>query len=211
MDKPIRVDSLYNQSLAWAGPGKALFALSKDGNIHGINMETGTTLYKWAIHNNDDPRCIALESDGAFIAASANSSVSLRDISIHQQIGPLIHHPASVVCLAISTNQDLAISGGKKIILWKLPDILPSSYFDHVCALSPMPDAKETLSTTNHLRQRPEALRTSAGDRRPEQTVSSHRTKDRRSTESKLAGGAGTTSGNEGAPSTQNRRQRKKH
>ena len=36
----------------------------------------------------------------------------------------------------------------------------------------------------NHLQQRPEALRTSVGDRRPEHTVSSHRTKDRRSTES---------------------------
>ena len=144
VDKPIRVGSLCNHSLAWAGLGKELLALSKDGNIHCIDVATGTTLSKWAIHTNNNPRCIALASDGTFIAASANSSVSFWDIATHQQIGPLIHHPVTVKYMAISANYDLTISGGKKMILRKLPDILPSSYFDHVCVLSPKPDAKGT-------------------------------------------------------------------
>ena len=131
-DTPIRVGSLYKQSLAWADLGKALFALSEDGNIHCIDVATGTTPSKWAIQGND-PRCIALASGGAFIAASGGDSVSFWDMATHKQIGPLIQHPTSVFCLAISANHDLAISGGKKMILRELPDILPSSYFDHVC------------------------------------------------------------------------------
>ena len=136
VDTPIRVGSLYNHSLAWGGLGKPLFALSKDGNIHCIDVATGMTLSKWAIHSNNNPLSIVLASDGAFIAASANASVSFWDIATHQQIGPLIHHLTHVICMAISANEDLAISGGKKITLRKLLDILPSSYFDHVCVFS---------------------------------------------------------------------------
>ena len=142
VDAPIRVSSLHNQSLAWTGVGKTLLALSDNGNIHCIDVATGTTLSKWAIHsNNYYPGCIALASDGAFIAASGGGSVSFFDMATHQQleVGPLIYHPvpgaASVKYMAISANQDLAISGGKKIILWKLSDSLFSSYFDHVCVL----------------------------------------------------------------------------
>ena len=79
VDTSIRMGSPRNQSLAWAGLGNELFALSKDGDIHCIDVATGTTLSKWAIHSNNNPRCIALASDGAFIAASANSSVSFWD------------------------------------------------------------------------------------------------------------------------------------
>ena len=177
VDTPIQVGSSPNQSLAWVGLGKELFALSKDGNIHYIDVATRTTLSKWAIHSSNHPRCIALASDGAFIAASDSSSVSFWDIATLQQIGPLIHHPGNIVYMAISANQDLAISGGNEMTLRKLPDILPSSYFNHVCVNLPMPGANETLFTTNHLQLQPRALRTSAGERRPEQTASSHRTK----------------------------------
>ena len=184
VDTSIQVGSLYNQSLAWTGSGKDLFALSKDGNIHCIDVATGTTLSKWAIHSNYKPGCITLASDGPFIAASANSSVSFWDIATHKQIGPLIQHPTLIFCLAISANHDLAISGGKKIIVQRLPDILPSSYFDLVCVLSPKPDAEVTLSTMNSLQQQPEALRTRTEEYRPEETVSSHRTKSRRPSDS---------------------------
>ena len=183
VDTPIQVGSLHNQSLAWTGLGKEFLALSKDGDIHCIDVATGTTLSKWAIHSDYDPECIALTNHSAFIAASANSSVSLWDMATHEQIGPLIHHPGNVRYLAISPNQDLAISGGEKIILRKLPDILPSSYFDHVCVLSPMP-AKETLFTMSHLQQLPESLGTSAEERRREEMIESIRTEDRRSSES---------------------------
>ena len=150
VDTPIGVSSMGNQSLAWTGLGKALFALSKDGNIHCIDVATGSTLSKWAIHRNYDLTCIALANDSAFIAISGSHSVSFWDIATHKQIGPLIHHPDNIRYLAISANHDVAISGGKKVTLRKLPDILPSSYFDCVCVFSTTPDAKETSFTTNH-------------------------------------------------------------
>ena len=186
VDTPIQVGSLYNQSLAWTGLGKELLALSHDGNIHCIDVTTGTTHSKWAIHSNDDPKCIALTNDDAFIAASANSSVSFWDIATHKEIGPRIHHPYDVSYMAISANNILAISGFEKMILQKLPNIPASSYFDHVCVFSPKPHAKETLFTANHLQQQPEALRTSSEERRPEETVSFHHTKDQHSSESSL-------------------------
>ena len=156
VDTPIQVGSSYNQSLAWADLGKELFALSEDGNIHCIDVATRTTLSKWAIHANNNPRCIALASDGAFIAASDSYLVSFWDVATHKQIGPLVHHPDEVRYVAISANGDLAIGGGKKVILRKLPDILPSSYFDHVCVFSSNPSVKEILFTMDHLQQQPD-------------------------------------------------------
>ena len=153
VDAPVQVGSPHNQSLAWAGLGKELFALSEGGSIHCIDVASGTTLSTRAIHSNNNPRCIALASNGAFIAASANSSVSFWDIATHKQIGPLIYHRYQLWYMAISANHDITISGGKKMILLKLPDILPLSYFDHVCVLSPKPNAKKTLFTTNYLQQ----------------------------------------------------------
>ena len=182
VDTPIRVGSLHNQSLAWGGLGKELLALSKDGDIHCIDVVTGTTLSKWAIHANN-PRCIALASGGAFIAASDSHSVSFWDIATRKQIGPHIHHPNDVSYMAISANHNLAIGGDKKIILRKLSDVLPFSYTDHVCVFSATPDAKGTLITINRSQQQPAALRTNAEECRPEEMVGSHRTKDRCSSE----------------------------
>ena len=131
-DSPIRVGSPWHQSLAWVSDSKQLFALSLGGEIHCVDVTNGRILCAWTIHSNYNIRCIALASNGAFIAASAGSSVSFWDTATRRQIGPLIHHPDSVFCMSISANDDLVISGGNKIILRKLPDILPSSYFDNV-------------------------------------------------------------------------------
>ena len=131
-DSPIGVGSAYNQSLAWVSDSKQLFASSRDGRIHCLDVSTGRILSAWAVHSTDHPRCIALASNGAFIAASTHSSVSFWDTVTHKQIGPLIRHRNDAEYMAISANGDLVISGGGKIILRKLPDILPSSYFDDV-------------------------------------------------------------------------------
>ena len=131
-DSPIKVGSVINQSLAWVSDSKQLFALSRDGKIRCLDVPTGRIHSVWGIHSNDNPSCISLASNGAFIATSARSSVSFWDTATHKQIGPLVHHPDVVLYMAISANADLAISGGGKIILRKLPDILPSSYFGDV-------------------------------------------------------------------------------
>ena len=131
-DSPIVVSSPCNQSLAWDSDSKQLFALSRDGKVHCLDVTNGQILSAWAIHSNGNPSCIALANSGAFIAASASSSVSFWDTATHKKIGSLIHHPADVWYMAISANDDFVISGGDKIILRKLPDILPLSYFDNV-------------------------------------------------------------------------------
>ena len=132
---PIKVGSNLNQSLAWDSDSKQLFALSRDGDINRFDVSTGgTTLSKWAIHSSDNPRCIALASNSSFIIASANSSISFWDTATREQIGSVINHTYVVQSVAISTNYDLVSGGESTITLLGLCDILPSRYFDNVCA-----------------------------------------------------------------------------
>ena len=154
-DNPIDVGSGMNQSLAWVSNSKQLFALSRDGKIHCLDVTNGQILSAWAIHSNN-ARCIALGSNGAFIAASARSSVSLWDTATHKQIGSLIHHQNDAVYMAISASNDLVISGGNKIILRKLPDINVSSDFGHVgvfrCQIDPIHyNSLAATDTQSHL------------------------------------------------------------
>ena len=128
VDCPVQVSSFKNQALTWVGDSKQLFALSVDGDIHCLDLNTGKTVSKWTIHSSHEPRCISLASNGTFIAASANSSVSFWDTTTHKQIGSIVHHPAHVASIAISTNYRIVVGGGRKITLQTLLDILPSPY-----------------------------------------------------------------------------------
>lgn len=129
---PVEVRS-FNQSLAWSCNSKHIFALS-DGNIKCLDVSSGTTLSEWPIHSRNDPRGITLASNGRFIAASANSSVSFWDITTHEQIGPVIEHADVILFVAISPNYDFVTSGVKSTVLRSLRDILPSPYCDDVSA-----------------------------------------------------------------------------
>ena len=127
------VNSGLNQSLAWASDSKQLFALSRDGHVHCLDVFTGTTLLKWAIHSSDNARCIALAGNDTFIAVSANSSVSFWDTATREQIGSVIEHTHDIWSMAISSNYDVVIAGHNRITLRGLCHILPSRYFHHVC------------------------------------------------------------------------------
>ena len=130
---PVKIYSGLNQSLAWASDGKHLFALSRDGNVHCLDVCTWTTLSKWAIHSSDKAGCIALAGNGTFIAVSANSSVSFWDTATQKQIGPVIKHTNDIWCMAISSNYDLAMRSNTITLLpGGLRDSLPSHYFDNV-------------------------------------------------------------------------------
>ena len=135
---PIQVKESFNQSIAWAGDSEKLFALSSDGNIHCVSVSTKTIVPgSWAIHDHSARSgCIALARNAAFIAASANSSVSFWDTATHQQIGSIICHPTNILCMDISENYDLVTAGGTKIILWDLHQVLPSPYCDNVSVLA---------------------------------------------------------------------------
>ncbi|KAG9309693.1 hypothetical protein JVU11DRAFT_10366 [Chiua virens] len=127
VDFPIQVNSAVNGSLAWADDSRQVFALSQDGNINSLDIFTGTTLARWHIHSSSKPKCIALASNGTFIAASADSSVSFWDTTTHRQIGPLLKHNDTVRSMAISTNYKIVIGGGKTLTLRSLSGILPGS------------------------------------------------------------------------------------
>ena len=134
VDVAINVSSLWNQSLAWASDSKRLFVLSRDGNINCVNVSKGTTRFRWPIHSNDEPRCIALASNDTFIVASANSWVSFWDTTTRKQIGTISKHTARIQSMAIAANYDLVIGGGRTITLRSLGDILPSPYAEDVSA-----------------------------------------------------------------------------
>ena len=133
---PVEVNSFLNQSLAWASNGKQLFALSRDGDIHCLDVYTSTTLSKWCIHSRINARCIALASNGTFIggivAVSSHSSVSFWDTTTHERIGPVIEQTRVIDSMAISANYDLVSGGQRTITLSGLYDILPSRYCGNV-------------------------------------------------------------------------------
>lgn len=135
VDVSIHVSSQLNQSLAWVRDGKQFFALSVDGDIYCLDVSTGATLSKWRIHNSSNAQCIALASNGKFIAASAGSSVSFWDTTTRKRIGSNIRHQVDIVSMAISKNYDIAIGGDRKITLRNLCDVVPSSYYEDVSAL----------------------------------------------------------------------------
>ena len=142
---PIEVTWCSNQSLAWLRDSKQLFALSHDGNVHGLDVSTRTTLSKRPIHSNIELRCVSLATNGAFIAVSDDSSVSFWDTTTHEQIGSINSYPARVDAMAISANYDLVTGGGKKIILQNLRGILPSPYCDDVSVPASKMDAWNAL------------------------------------------------------------------
>ena len=133
LEFPVLVSSTLNESLAWASNSKQLFALSRDGIIHCLDVSTGMTLSKWAIHSSKDPRCIALASNGTFIAVTANSSVSFWDTATHEQIGSVTKYTHNIVCMALSANYDLVVGGEKTITIRGLYGILPRHYLHNVC------------------------------------------------------------------------------
>ena len=119
--KTCSISRISIRSVSWVSDSKQLFVLSCDGNIHCLDAYSGATLSQWSVHSNDNPTChISLSSNGIFIAASANSSVSFWDTSTHEKIGSVIHLPDSVNSMAISPNNDLVIAGNSTILLWDL-------------------------------------------------------------------------------------------
>ena len=126
--KSLGSSRITTRSIAWTSDSKRLFALSSDGDISCIDPHSQATLSKWPIHSNDNPTCISLSSNGAFIAASANLSVSFWDTSTHEQIGFVIYHPHSVNSMAISPNYELVFAGDSTIALWDLRNVLAAPY-----------------------------------------------------------------------------------
>ena len=131
-DFPVKVYSTLNQSLAWVRDSNQLFVLSGDGKVNCLDVSTRITVSKWSIHTRDNPMCIAMASNGTFIAISANSSISFWDTATRKKIMSVIKETHEVWSMAISPNYNLVIGGDKTVTLRGLCDILPSRYFDKV-------------------------------------------------------------------------------
>ncbi|KAH0836360.1 hypothetical protein J3R83DRAFT_7913 [Lanmaoa asiatica] len=131
---PVRLSSNGNHPttpLAWSSDDRQLFTVSYDGNIQCFDASSGALLSKWPIHSSSNPASIALSNSGKFIAASADSSISFWDTSTHTQLGPVIAHAGSVQSIALSSDDNFLVSGGRtgnKVIVWNLQNILPESY-----------------------------------------------------------------------------------
>ena len=91
-------------------------------------------LSRWSIHTGTNPGCNVLASNGTFIAASNDSSVSLWDATTLERIGSIISHTDDVVSMAISANYDLAVAGNNAITLRNTCDVLPTSYYEDIIA-----------------------------------------------------------------------------
>ena len=146
----IKVDSFMNQSLAWAKDSKQLFVLSGDGNIYCLEASTGTTLSQWLVNSTKDAQCIAMASNGTFIAASGGSSVSFWDTTTHKKIECVIYHTAVIESMAISSTYDLVTAGGTKITVRNLRDVLPSPYCNEVSAFHQISTARNGFLITSY-------------------------------------------------------------
>lgn len=131
---PVRLSSNGNEPtvpLAWSSDDKQLFAVSHDGDIQCFDASSGSCLSKWPIHSSCQPASIVLSNSGKFIAASADSSISFWDTSTQSQLGPVITHPGSVQSIALSSDDNCLVSGGRTgrtVIVWNLQNILPESF-----------------------------------------------------------------------------------
>ena len=135
---PIKVNSASNQSFAWASDNKQLFVSSRDSIIHCFDVFNGRTLCQWPTdcRGNASAQCIALASNGTFIATSTLSSLSFWDTTTHEKINCVINHAPLITTMALSSNNDLVTAGGNEITIHDLHNVLPSSYCDDVSAFA---------------------------------------------------------------------------
>ena len=129
----VKISDFSEQPLTWSRNSKQLFVLSHDCKIYCLDATTGIILSQWRVRGNSySAGCIAMANNGAFIAASAGSSVSFWDTTTRKRIGSVIEHGTAPVhqvnCMAISANYDIAIGSDSRITFRTVRDILPSSY-----------------------------------------------------------------------------------
>lgn len=142
VDIPVRLSSNGNEPtipLAWSNDDRQLFVVSHDGNIQCFDASSGSLLSQWSIHSSCHPASIVLSNSGKFIAASADSSISFWDTSTYLQLGPVVAHTGSVQSIALSSDDNYLVSGGradKKVIVWNLRNVLPESYCHDLASTS---------------------------------------------------------------------------
>ena len=109
-----------------------LFGRTKDGTVKQIDAVTGSTISEWPI---PDPRCsrITLLQHGNIIACSGNKTITFWDTTTRSQLG-LIPHTHNIRSIACSSDGQLAIAGGERVVVNDLSPVIFRSF--SVCSMS---------------------------------------------------------------------------
>lgn len=135
----IRCDvSSGTSPVVWSGDGLRIFATGSYGSITCLDISTKRTLTEWSTGGKDSYQSsIILASNGKFIASFIQGHVTFWDMTTHDRIGPVMVDQASAIALSPNDEYLACATEGKKIIIWRLRDILPQSYFDNVGTCTP--------------------------------------------------------------------------
>ena len=116
----------------WSVDGQQIFVLSTDNKIKSFKSSAGIKLAESQIKTNtaEDVVSIALASNGKFIAAFADRSVTFWDTSTFSQIGPVIEDTEQVRSIAVSPDCTNLATGGSygRLTIRNLGDILPDTF-----------------------------------------------------------------------------------
>jgi len=116
--------------LAWSSSGQQIFVISNNNQIKSFDASTGSQLAESHVHDDEDPDCIALASNGKFLTTFANRSITFWETSTLTQIGSAIEDGQRIWSIALSPDCGYLATGGYdgNIIIRNLSDILPDSY-----------------------------------------------------------------------------------
>ncbi|KAF8548528.1 hypothetical protein OG21DRAFT_750496 [Imleria badia] len=120
-ETPVTVTSRFNTGLLWCIDH--LFVTS-ESTIKQIDASTGSVVSDWSVPDSNTSSCIAIPKHGAFIAHSANRTVTFWDTSTHTELGHL-DHPQDIFSIALSPDGRFLAIGGEheKITIKRLSRI----------------------------------------------------------------------------------------
>ena len=135
----LSADTKPTYSLAWTHDGQQLFAGGPRGSIRCFDVATRSILSRLGDQISDAVTSLSISNNDRFLVAGSASgcSLSLWDVNTFQPIRPTLFQPSEVLTIAISPDDQHLASGtmDKKISIRSLSDIVPSTYFFHVCML----------------------------------------------------------------------------
>jgi len=118
--------------LAWSSNGQQIFAVSSNHKIKSFDVFTGSQLAESRVHADNDVDCIALASNGKFLATFVDCSIMSRDTSILRRIVPVImnNHIHGIWSIALSLDCSYLATRGfdGNITIRNFSNILPDLY-----------------------------------------------------------------------------------
>ena len=116
--------------LAWSNDSQQIFAVSYENKIKLFDVSTGSQLAESQTLDGGDGDSIALAANGKFVAAFADSVISLLDTSTLILIDPVIRDSREIYSISLSPDSGYLATGDEdgKITIRDLGGILPDVY-----------------------------------------------------------------------------------